>query len=88
MKRRSKTKFTQIHVSIPVRLLEDLDESLSFSSSRSKLISQLIQNYLESTTEGLSTYPSKQLMAAILARNDVDELLKALILQLLSNKGE
>ena len=47
MKRRSKTKFTQIHVSIPVRLLEDFDDTLSFQQSRSRIISKLVENYLE-----------------------------------------
>ena len=29
--RRRKTKFTQIHVSIPVRTLEDLDDTLDYN---------------------------------------------------------
>ena len=47
MKRRSKTKYTQIHVSIPVRILEDLDATLDFGASRSKLITHLIDIYLK-----------------------------------------
>ena len=45
--RRVKQRFTQIHVSIPVRLLEDFDDTLQFKQSRSKLISTLIKNHLE-----------------------------------------
>lgn len=47
MKRRSKTKFTQIHVSIPVRTLEDFDDTLDFKQSRSKMIANLITSYLQ-----------------------------------------
>jgi len=47
MKRRSKTKYTQIHVSIPVRILEDFDDTLDFKQSRSKIISNLIKSYLQ-----------------------------------------
>ena len=87
MKRRSKTKFTQIHVSIPVRLLEDLDDSLSYSSSRSKLIAALITKYLESDTESPSHLTTRQLMAYLLARDDCNSVLKASLLEVLSVKS-
>ena len=40
MKRRTKTrtKFISIHVSIPVTLLDELDETLGYKQSRSRLI--------------------------------------------------
>ena len=42
MKRRTKQRMTAIHVSIPVRLLEDFDETLRYNQSRSAKISSLI----------------------------------------------
>jgi len=45
--RRTKTKFTQIHVSIPVRVLEDFDETLGWKESRSKMITELIKSHVQ-----------------------------------------
>lgn len=60
--RRTKTKFTQIHVSIPVRLLEDFDEMLTFNQSRSKLISKLIENYVKDDGSELYVYEPLELI--------------------------
>ena len=60
--RRSKTKYTQIHVSIPVRLLEDFDEMLNFNQSRSKLISKLIENYVKDDGSELYAYEPLELI--------------------------
>ena len=84
MKRRSKTKFTQIHVSIPVRLLEDLDESLSYNQSRSKLIAGLINKYLDADAASIQTMTTRQVMAALSAREDVNPLMRELLLQILT----
>ena len=40
--RRTKTKFTQIHVSVPLYVLAEFDHTLSFSQSRSKKIAKLM----------------------------------------------
>jgi hypothetical protein len=45
MKRTSK-KTIPVHVTIPVRLLEDFDETLSFKQSRSKKIAEIMKAYL------------------------------------------
>ena len=82
--RRTKTKFTQIHVSIPVRLLEDLDETLAFQQSRSRLIAILIDNHLNNGHIGVESMTTRQLMAALTAREECDETLKLLLLQILS----
>ncbi len=60
--RRVKQRFTQIHVSIPVRLLEDFDEMLKFNQSRSKLISTLIKNYVEEDGSELYSYEPLELI--------------------------
>ena len=70
MKRRTKTKFTQIHVSIPVRTLEDLDETLDFNQSRSKVITRLIQNALEGDQINIGSMTKKQIVINLM--NQVD----------------
>lgn len=70
MKRRSKTKFTQIHVSIPVRTLEDLDETLDFNQSRSRIISKLIENYLEQDQVNIGSMTKRQIVISLM--NQVD----------------
>ena len=72
MKRRTKTKFTQIHVSIPVRTLEDLDETLDFNQSRSKIITRLIQNALEGDQVNIGSMTRRQIVAALMAQTDAD----------------
>lgn len=79
MKRRSKTKFTQIHVSIPVRILEDLDDTLDFKQSRSKLITNLVETYLTDGGFIGEAYSTRRLMAILTQRDDVDETMKALL---------
>ena len=70
MKRRTKTKFTQIHVSIPVRTLEDLDDRLDFNQSRSKVITKLIQNILEGDQVNIGSMTKKQIVINLM--NQVD----------------
>lgn len=85
-KRRTKQRMTAIHMSIPVRLLEDFDETLAFSQSRSAKISTLIQKELEGEDyQGISEASTRQLMAALSSRDDVDMLMKSLLLQILTN---
>ena len=85
MKRRSKQRMTAIHVSIPVRLLEDFDETLSFSQSRSAKIAALLRAHLETgAAPTVSMMSTRQLMAALTARDDVDDTMKTLLLQILA----
>ena len=86
MKRRTKQRMTAIHVSIPVRVLEDLDETLRFNQSRSAKITALIQAELNSEPSfSIADATTRQLMAALHARDDVDLLMKSLLLQVLTN---
>lgn len=63
MKRRTKKVYTQIHVSIPVRTREDLDATLDFGQSRSKLITYLIDIYLKNREDlELSFISSSELL--------------------------
>ena len=86
MKRSSK-KTIPVHVTIPVRTLEDLDETLSYKQSRSKLITQLIQNHLKSNTESLQQFSTLELLEHIQFRFDKDsseDVVIASLLQILS----
>jgi len=70
MKRRAIIKFTQIHVSIPVRVLEDLDDTLDYNQSRSRIISKLIENYLEQDQVNIGSMTKKQIVINLM--NQVD----------------
>lgn len=85
MKRRTKQRMTAIHVSIPVRVLEDFDETLRFNQSRSAKITRLIQDDLNDDGSMTITEAStRQLMAALTSREDVDDTMKTLLLQILA----
>ena len=70
MKRRSKTRTVPIHVTIPVRLLEDLDESLTYKQSRSRIISKLIENYLEGDQVHIGSMTKKQIIVNLINQTD------------------
>jgi len=84
MKRRTKQRTAPYHVTIPVRLMEDFDETLAFNQSRSAKITRLIITELEGEGTRVSDASTKQLFAALSGRDDVDLLMKSLILQVLS----
>ena len=82
--RRSKTKFTQIHVSIPLRLLEDYDDLLAFGASRSKAICYLMREYLEGGGQMVSDASMRQLMSYMMARPECDSTLRVILMGLLN----
>ena len=84
MKRRTKVHFKSIHVSIPIRLLEDFDETLRFNQSRSKMIANLIQQHLAIEDASITTSTTRQLIAALHARDDLEPLVKSVLLQVLT----
>ena len=85
MKRRTKQRMTAIHVSIPVRVLEDFDETLRFNQSRSAKITRLIQDDLnDDGSMTITDASTRQLMAALTSRDDVDDTMKTLLLQILA----
>ena len=84
-KRRTKQRMTAIHVSIPVRVLEDFDETLRFTQSRSAKITRLIQDDLnDDGSMTITDASTRQLMAALTSREDVDDTMKTLLLQILA----
>jgi len=83
MKRRSKTKYTQIHISIPVRILEDFDETLGWKESRSKMIAHLIKSYLEGEST-LGDYSRMEIIEHLQYQYDKDSPEDVLIQALLA----
>jgi metal-responsive CopG/Arc/MetJ family transcriptional regulator len=87
MKRRSKIKFTQIHVSIPVRTLEDLDDTLDYNQSRSRFITKLIQNALKGNQVNIGSMSKKQIVVNLINQTDPESseyVLLTSLLQILS----
>lgn len=83
MKRRSKTRTVPIHVTIPVRLLEDFDETLGFKESRSKKIAALMKGWLESDPNNLYSYTPTELLEQLQFRFKKDSPEDVLIQSLL-----
>ena len=83
--RRATNPTRKISITIPSRVFDALESHLSYSQSRSKFISSAIQDKLDGepapTIEELT---SRQLMAALTSRDDVDEATRRLLLHLLS----
>ena len=67
--------------SIPVELAHDLKKKHNQSETVTRALRKYLDNQGESSIENAST---RQLMAALLARNDIDDTMKALLLQILT----
>jgi len=70
MKRRTNRRTAPVHVTIPVRLLEDLDETLSFNQSRSRIITKLIENYLEGDQIHIGSMTKRQIVINLINQTD------------------
>ena len=81
--RRAKQRFTQIHVSIPIRTLEDLDDSLAFNQSRSRIITKLIQNALEGDQVNIGSMTKKQIVVNLINQTDPESSEYVLLTSLL-----
>jgi len=86
MKRRTKQRMTAIHVSIPIRLLEDFDATLGFTQSRSAKIAALITRELNSDSQGIADASTRRLMAALSNRDDVEPWLSRVLLEILTKQ--
>lgn len=85
MKRRTKQRMTAIHVSIPVRILEDFDEGLRFNQSRSKKITMLMaQSLLGDTVDLYSDATLGQIIRKLVTFDEIDDTLAHLLLQILA----
>ena len=68
----------------PSHDLEGLDDTLDFKQSRSKLITNLVETYLTDGGFIGEAYSTRRLMAILTQRDDVDETMKTLLLQILT----
>ena len=85
MKRRSKQRMTAIHMSIPVRILEDFDETLRFNQSRSKKITMLMaQSLLGDTVDLYFDATLGQIIRKLVTFEEIDDTLASLLLQVLA----
>jgi len=85
--RRSKTKYTQIHVSVPVLTLIEFDNVLSYSESRSKKIAMLMKNYLsreDSNLQLMTTVEVLEFLQFRFKKNSPEDILIQSLLQVLS----
>ena len=86
-RRRSLNPTKAISVTIPTSLLEELDNRLSYSQSRSRFISNAVEEKLQkydSPSPLVSDSSVRQLMASLVAREETDGVLKKLLLHILS----
>ena len=85
MNRRTKTRTAPIHVTIPVRILEDFDETLRFNQSRSKKITMLMaQSLLGDTVDLYSDATLGQIIRKLVTFDEIDDTLASLLLQVLA----
>jgi len=86
-RRRSLNPTKAISVTLPGNLIKQLDERLSYSQSRSRFIANAVEKKLQkydSQSLLVTDASVRQLMAALVARNETEKVLKKLLLQLLS----
>ena len=86
-RRRSINPTKAISVTLPQNLLDEIDDILSYSQSRSRWIAhacqEKLQNY-DSPSPLVVDSSVRQLMAALISREETPEVLKKLLLQILS----
>jgi len=81
---RSTDKSIPISVALPGSLVRRLDQELSFRSSRSKYVARAIKNYLDQLeTSSIAEAPTRQLVAALTNREELDDTLRQLLVNFL-----
>jgi metal-responsive CopG/Arc/MetJ family transcriptional regulator len=83
--RRATNPTRKISITIPSRTFDELERVLSYSQSRSAFISVAIQDKLDGeAAPSIQELSTRQLMAALIARDDIDDATERLLLHLLS----
>lgn len=82
-RRRSHNPTKAISITLPLTLIEKIDDQLTRTQSRSAWIAKACQSQLE---EQVSEIPTRRLMAMIAARTD-DEVLKTLLYSKLTSSS-
>ena len=83
MKRRSKTNFTQIHVSLPSQILKNFDDKLNYNQSRSAKIALLMKEYASNDQDSLRLYTTEEIVEHLQWKFHVDSPEHALVNSLL-----
>ena len=84
-RRRAKDPTTAISITLTRSILDKIDDSLTRTQSRSAWIASACQNKLnELKTSSIGDAPTRQLMAALSSREDIDSTLRHLLLQILA----
>lgn len=82
--RRAANPTRKISITIPDRIFQELDRTLSYTQSRSKYISSAIEEKLNgSNGYTIEESTTKQLMATLMQRDDLDNTLYVIIKSLL-----
>ncbi len=82
--RRSSDPSIKFSISIPTSLNNKLERHLSYDQSRSRFISSAIQEKLEGdVAPGVTELTTRQVMAVLVNRKDVDPSLEVTLLHLL-----
>ena len=84
MKRRTNNPTRPIHVTLPIKMVQDFDQTLRYNQSRSKKIASLIDDYMNGDGALVRETNTRQLLRAICNREDTDETLRTLLLQILA----
>ena len=83
--RRAKNRTVKMSITMPLNIFNELERTLSYTQSRSKFISTAVSEKLDGeSTQSIPESSTRQLMAAITSRDDVDDTLKHLLLQILA----
>ena len=81
--RRAKNRTVKMSITMPLSIFNELERTLSYTQSRSKFISTAVSEKLDGeSTQSIPESSTRQLMAAITSRDDVDDTLKHLLLQI------
>ena len=80
--RRAKNRTVKMSITMPLSIFNELERTLSYTQSRSKFISTAVSEKLDGeSTQSIPESSTRQLMAAITSRDDVDDTLKHLLLE-------
>ena len=83
--RRSSDPSIKFSISIPTSVNNKLERHLSYNQSRSRFISSAIEEKLEGdVAPTIPELTTRQLMAALTSRDDIDDATRRLLLHLLS----
>jgi len=84
-RRRSSDKHIPISIALPRSVVSRLDQVLAYKDSRSAYIARAITERLDEIgASSIGDAPTRQLMAALSSREDIDSTLRHLLLQILS----